>query len=159
MISANRVTHLGYAAVVDSKEHLVQLPKTLQKIPTRISAGIGAVYFASSLALLEAGGVSAQYILPMLGIVAALAVFVYQTITLVSGWKYRRRLKTYAKRGMVVFVPLALVQYIESKYQKVGQVMHPAVFDVDLDKTTTLVELYKQQGFSPEVKKIAQSLC
>ncbi len=159
MITTNRVTHLGYAAIADSKEHLVKTPKVLHKIPVRLSAGVGVVYFSSSFALLQAGGASKELILPLLGIAAAFVAFMYQTVTLVAGWRYRRRLRKYAERGTVVFVPLPLVQHAETWHQNQGQTMHPSVFDTDLHKTHSLVELYKQEGLSPGVKKLLQSLC
>lgn len=150
----NRITHLGYAAVAEGKVRLVRPPKVLTKIPVRLSAGIGFVYFATSFILLQKGGVSEEHILPLLGILAAFVVFIYRTVTLVGGWIYRRRLRRYARQGRVVFVPLALLRHVEDAYEKQGRKMAPALFDRDLERTNVLVKLYEQEGSSPKVKKM-----
>jgi len=159
MVSTTRVTHFGYAAVADGNDRRVQKPKVLtRKIHPRLAGAIGAVYFATSFALLNAGGAASQLILPLLGIAAALWLFVQRTVTLFAGWGYRRRLRRYAQQGLVVFVPLSLVKYLDSMHQKLGQAMHPTIFDVDLGKTNTLVELYKKEGLSPKVEELLKSL-
>jgi len=153
---ANRITHLGYAAIAKANVRLVRPPKVLAKVPVRLSAGVGLVYFTSSFILIQAGGAPKELLLPLLGIGAAFGTFVYRTVTLVAGWAYRRRLRTYARRGVVVFVPLALVQYVEGMYEKQGCKMAAGLFDADLEKTAALVELYEQEGFSPKIKKMLQ---
>jgi len=158
MIAKNRVTHLGYAAIANGEERLVQPPKVLRKIPVRLSATAGALYFGTSLALLNSGGVAKEHVLPLLGIAAALAAFIYQTATLVAGRKYRRRLQRHARQGTVVFMPLPLVLQAHELYQQQDSGVQLDVFDRDLSKTKELVDAFASDGFSDDVKQQLQQI-
>jgi hypothetical protein len=156
-MASTRLTYLGYAAVDKGNVRAVQPPRILADIPIRLSAGIGLVYFVVSLVLLQEGGIYKEHFLPILGIVAAFGLFVYQTVIVVGGGIYRRRLRMLARQGVAVYVPLPLLQHVQDVHQKQGLKMPPGVFDDDLSQTKTLVELYQSEGLSPQVQKIADS--
>ena len=144
--------------MAEGEAHVLEPPNVLAKIPIRLSASVGAVYFATSLILLQSGGALQQHALPLLGIAAAFSLFVYQTITLVAGINYRRRLRTYAQQGVVVFVPLGLLGHVERAHDAQGRKMTSDLLDADLEKTSVLVRLFDQEGFSPKVEKALQKM-
>ncbi|HSX28464.1 MAG TPA: hypothetical protein VLF60_03380 [Candidatus Saccharimonadales bacterium] len=144
--------------MAESKVDLLQPPRGLAELPIRLSAGIGFVYFATSLTLLEAGGVPKGIFLPIVGILAALGVFIYRTVGLVAGLRYRRRLRGYAQQGLIVFVPLTFFRQVAAQYGKQAQTMPLTLFDADLKKTAALVELFKQEGLSKKVVKMVDAL-
>lgn len=153
-MAISRITHLGYAAVADGDLRVVRPPKVLANLPVRLSAGIGLVYFITSLILLQGGGIYKEHILPIFGILAAFGMFVYQTVVVGAGWAYRRRLRMHQRQGTVVYVPLPLLQHIQDVHQQLGRNMAPDVFDADLEKTRALVEQYRDEGLSSKTNKM-----
>ena len=157
-MNTDRMTKFGYVAVAKGQSHLMRQPRVSAEIPIRVSAGLGFVYFMSSLLLLQAGGVAEEHALSILGIVAALIVFVYRTVQQVAAWQYSRKLRQYEQQGKLVFVPIGLLQHAQAIHQKLGQTMPTTAFDADLQRTSELVALYKQDNLSPRVKKTLEKV-
>ena len=149
------LTPLGYVAVAKSNAHLVRSPKVLQQIPVRLAAAAGFVYFTGSFILLQSSG-GLRFYAPLAGIGAAFGVFVYRTVTLVSGWLYPRRLRGYERRGLIVVIPFDLI----AQAQKISpeREVQDMLAGATMRQTSALVTLHQEQGYSPKVNKMLRKL-
>jgi len=147
------ITPLGYAALADTNTSIVQTPWYLKNVPVRVGGLVGLVYCGSSLAALRSTGSFSLYG-PVIGILFALGVFIYRTVTLFGGYLYRKQLRVHEQRGLLVFVPAALVRQATIICEERYIAVPPALFDSDFEKTRTLIAQYVKDGYSPKVQKI-----
>ncbi|HTE57706.1 MAG TPA: hypothetical protein VK694_03095 [Verrucomicrobiae bacterium] len=149
-------TSLGYVAVIGRIRFSVD-PWYLRKIPVRAAAAVGFLYFTGSLIGVLAGGPISFYA-PIGGILAALAVFVHQTVELWGGMLFRRRLRAAGRRGQVLFVPGQLVQEIARIYEERDKPLPLRLSDAQKTTLRTAVESYHKSGMSPKLQRMLESL-
>ncbi len=90
---------------------------------------------------------------PLIGIAFAWTVFVTRSFDLLAKYLYKRKLRTYEKRGKLVIIPSGLLAEAEKACKKLGVAFYDVLFVYDLSKTRTLCLLYQKNRQSPDVQK------